>query len=296
MRTALALALLVIAAVGLVRTANSGPSTATERSDAVAASLRCPTCEGLSVEDSTSPMAGSMREIIDDKIADGESDEQIRQYFVDRYSDWVLLNPPASGGGWLIWVVPLLVGVAGIVIVLVLAGRIRLPRRAGWAVVLVGVGMVVILSLQTNSGDRHQDGLITGSDPAAADEQPSGGEVPEGSASDDGGPEAAERRLEKLRSKVSDDPDDAETRLALAAEALSLGRADLVREQAAAVLEDEPRNVDALLLRSLSVTGRDDDEGVEAVRDYLALAPEGHPGRTTVEPLAEQLGVSTERP
>src|SRR5699024_2163625 len=129
-----------------------GPTSPSARSDAIAESLRCPTCNGLSVADSTSPMAGSMREIIDDQIAAGRSDEEIRSHFVDLYSDWVLLQPPASGGGWLIWAVPALVAVVGVLLVLVVAGRLRPPRFAGWGIVVAGVVMVIVLSLQVNTG------------------------------------------------------------------------------------------------------------------------------------------------
>lgn len=289
-RVALTLVLLAFAATGLVYNSSSGPTSASARSDAVAESLRCPTCNGLSVADSTSPMAGSMREIIDDQIAAGRSDEQIQAHFVDLYSDWVLLQPPASGGGWLIWAVPALVAVVGLVLVLVLAGRLRLPRFAGWGAVVVGLGMVIVLSLQVNTGDRATDGLITGSAPAAADADRGDGSSGPTSAAPDG--EAARRRVEELRTKVQADPDNTGLRLSLAAEALTTGQSKVVQTNSQAVLEDEPRNVDALLLRSLSVTGEDDSEGVQAVRQYLDVAPQEHPGRRAVESLAEQLGVA----
>lgn len=289
-RVALTLVLLAIAAAGLAYNSSSGPTSPSARSDAIAQSLRCPTCNGLSVGDSTSPMAGSMREIIDDQIAAGRSDEQIRDHFVDLYSDWVLLQPPASGGGWLIWAVPALVAVVGLVLVLVLAGRLRLPRFAGWGAVVVGLGMVIVLTLQVNTGDRATDGLITGSAPVAADADRGGGSSgPTPAAPDD---EAARRRVDELQRKVRADPDNTGLRLALAAEAFTVGRTDLVRTNSQAVLEDEPRNVDALLLRSLTVTDEDDSEGLRAVRDYLDVAPQEHPGRQAVEVMAEQLGVA----
>lgn len=289
-RVALTLVLLAIAAAGLAYNSSSGPTSPSARSDAIAQSLRCPTCNGLSVGDSTSPMAGSMREIIDDQIAAGRSDEQIRTHFVDLYSDWVLLQPPASGGGWLIWAVPALVAVVGLVLVLVLAGRLRLPRFAGWGALVVGLGMVIVLTLQVNTGDRATDGLITGSAPVAADADRGGGSSdPTPAAPDD---EAARRRVDELQRKVRADPDNTGLRLALAAEAFTVGRTDLVRTNSQAVLEDEPRNVDALLLRSLTVTDEDDSEGLRAVRDYLDVAPQEHPGRQAVEVMAEQLGVA----
>jgi len=286
---AVTLVLLVIAAAGLVHDSGDGPTLPSARSDAIAASLRCPTCNGLSVKDSTSPMAGSMREIIDEQVAAGRSDEQIRAHFVDRYSDWVLLQPPASGGGWLIWVVPVLVAIVGLVLVLVLAGRLRLPRFAGWGAVLVGIGMVLVLALQVNTGDRASGGLVTGATPVPG---ASGGDRDTSDPPEEApGARATQQRIERLQEKVEADPDDAGLRLSLAAEALTVGRSAVVRTNSQAVLEEQPRNVDALLLRSLSVAGEDDADGRRAVQRYLETAPPEHPDREAVEGMAEQLGV-----
>lgn len=298
-RVALTLVLLTIAVAALVYNNSGGPTSPSARSDAIAASLRCPTCSGLSVKDSQAPMASSMRDIIDEQIAAGRSDEQIRGHFVDLYSDWVLLQPPVSGGGWLIWAVPILVAVVGVVFVLAIAGRLRVPRFAGWGVVLIGVGMVIVLSLQVNTGDRAAGGLITGTTPVPADPdgRSQGSTGPSSGAPSDPAPgapsdEAAQRRVEQLREKVQADPDNTGLRLSLAAKAFTVGQGDVVRTNAQAVLEKEPRNVDALLLRSLSVSRQDDSQGIQAVRDYLQLAPQEHPGREVVESMAEQLGVN----
>lgn len=87
------------------------------RTETFAARLRCPVCQGLSVAASQSPAARAMRERIRNLVASGYTDEQITQYFVDRYGTWVLLEPPAQGLTWLLWVAPaaaVLLGLGGI--------------------------------------------------------------------------------------------------------------------------------------------------------------------------------------
>ena len=88
--------------------------------------LRCPVCENLSVADSPSQLAEQMRGIIREKLEAGEPKEQIIQYFVDRYGESVLLEPPKQGFTLLIWWGPALILALALVVV-VLSIRRRLP-------------------------------------------------------------------------------------------------------------------------------------------------------------------------
>jgi len=75
--------------------------------------LRCPTCQGLSVNDSPAEGARAMKARIRELVAQGYTKEQIDDYFVDRYGTWVLLSPPTQGRHWAVWLAPvgfLLVG------------------------------------------------------------------------------------------------------------------------------------------------------------------------------------------
>lgn len=71
----------------------------------VASRLRCPVCQGMSVSDSPSKTAVEMKGRVRELVAQGYSEQQIIDYFVARYTDWVLLEPTFADH-WAVWVVP----------------------------------------------------------------------------------------------------------------------------------------------------------------------------------------------
>ena len=77
------------------------PLTDADRAQALAVGLRCPDCAGLSVADSHTASATAIRQQIDELIASGATDAEVREHFTDRYGDWVLLAP-SSPAAWLI--------------------------------------------------------------------------------------------------------------------------------------------------------------------------------------------------
>jgi cytochrome c-type biogenesis protein CcmH len=80
----------------------------------VAAQLRCVVCQNLSVADSPSDMAEQMRAIVRERLAAGERPEQVVQYFVDRYGEWILLSPRRHGFNLALWLAPAVAVVLGI--------------------------------------------------------------------------------------------------------------------------------------------------------------------------------------
>ena len=69
-------------------------------------SVMCPVCPGESIDQSQHPRAKAMRGVVDEKLAEGSSNDEIRDFFVERYGSSVLLEPPREGLNWLVWVVP----------------------------------------------------------------------------------------------------------------------------------------------------------------------------------------------
>ena len=107
----LALALVLVAALLLGR-GDDGPRTPAERAVDLSSELRCPTCQGQSVRDSNAPAAEAIRTEIRRRVDAGESDEEILAYIDGQFADSLLLTPPRSGLGALVWALP----VAGVVI------------------------------------------------------------------------------------------------------------------------------------------------------------------------------------
>ncbi len=129
------LALLVLVALAAGSPLGAAP-VSEETVHQVAAQLRCVVCQSLSVADSPSETAHQMKAIIRERLAAGESPEQVKAYFVDKYGLWILLAPPRQGFNLLVWVVPFVGLAAGLVLVLVLARR--WSRRAASAPAVVG--------------------------------------------------------------------------------------------------------------------------------------------------------------
>ncbi len=114
----LLLALALVWGVTLVRA--SQPKSLDERTQEVASQIQCPICNGESVADSPSGLASEMRNVIRQKLAQGESEQQVIQYFEARYGDTILEQPPIQGFTLMIWLPPVLMLGLGAYVVFVL--------------------------------------------------------------------------------------------------------------------------------------------------------------------------------
>ena len=92
-----------------------------QRALALDKQLICPVCPGETLNQSRATLAQQMRAILRDRLAAGQSEEDITAYFVSVYGESVLASPPRSGSSLLVWVVPpiaLLLGFSGVIIVI----------------------------------------------------------------------------------------------------------------------------------------------------------------------------------
>ena len=97
--------------------------------------LRCPMCQNETLADSNAPIARDLRNQIFKLMQQGRSDDEIKQYLVARYSDYILYNPPLKPGTVLLWFGPLLILLGGGGVVLV---ALRKRKRDGVETTTVG--------------------------------------------------------------------------------------------------------------------------------------------------------------
>jgi cytochrome c-type biogenesis protein CcmH len=71
--------------------------------------LRCPVCQGMPIGESPTPMAQSMMHVVREKIAANQSEEDIKRYFMDRYGQWIILDPAMNNVTLFLWLLPPLV-------------------------------------------------------------------------------------------------------------------------------------------------------------------------------------------
>lgn len=88
--------------------------------------LRCLVCQGQSIADSDAEMAGDMRAMVRQRIAAGETPEQIRAWLIERYGNWVSYDPPLEPITWPLWAAPILLILAGLFLA---RGRFRRKKR-----------------------------------------------------------------------------------------------------------------------------------------------------------------------
>jgi cytochrome c-type biogenesis protein CcmH len=96
------------------------------RARAITTELRCLVCQNQSIDDSDASLAKDLRVLVREKLKEGMSDAQVREFVHSRYGDFVLLRPPMKPGTLLLWAAPLIALLAGAAAVWMAA-----RRRAG---------------------------------------------------------------------------------------------------------------------------------------------------------------------
>lgn len=106
----------------------AGDSVLEARTTAIARTLRCPVCQGESIQDSPSELAQEMRALVRDQLRAGKTPEEVKAYFVARYGEWILLEPTMKGLNVLLYVFPVLLVLGGLALVAVLVRKWSTPE------------------------------------------------------------------------------------------------------------------------------------------------------------------------
>jgi cytochrome c-type biogenesis protein CcmH len=83
----------------------------------VAAQLRCPVCQGLSLADSPSELALGMKDVVREQLASGRTPDEVKAYFVAKYGEWILLEPPRRGVNLLAYLLPAIALAGGFAVI-----------------------------------------------------------------------------------------------------------------------------------------------------------------------------------
>ena len=104
-------------------TRQAADSVLDARTSAVASGLRCPVCQGLSIQESPSELSQQMRDIVKDQLRAGKSPDEVNAYFVSRYGEWILLEPKARGFNVVVYALPVLLVLGGMAVITVVVRR-----------------------------------------------------------------------------------------------------------------------------------------------------------------------------
>ncbi|MCU0816844.1 MAG: cytochrome c-type biogenesis protein CcmH [Cypionkella sp.] len=73
------------------------------RARAISRELRCPVCQGEAIDDSNAPVSRDLRLLVRERLLEGDSDEEVLDFIVARYGEFVLFNPRPEGANLLLW-------------------------------------------------------------------------------------------------------------------------------------------------------------------------------------------------
>lgn len=91
--------------------------------------LRCLVCQGQTVQDSNSEFALIIKSVVKDKIKEGNSEKEIYQFLSEKFGDWILLNPPLKKNSYLLWFLPYLLFILGIILLFFLLKKPKIRSK-----------------------------------------------------------------------------------------------------------------------------------------------------------------------
>jgi cytochrome c-type biogenesis protein CcmH len=108
------LGLVGVVVVGMIM----GDTRDKDRVASLGAAIKCPVCQGEAIVDSPSETAKAMLEVLEEKVAEGLTDDQVFAYFTDRYGDGIRLDPRFTPQTLLLWLAPLIAVAGGVWMIL----------------------------------------------------------------------------------------------------------------------------------------------------------------------------------
>lgn len=106
----------VLASIVIIGIA-AGPEQGGDRVDSLTAIIKCPQCRGESIKDSSALTARTMRTMVEERVADGQTDDEILDFFRGLYGDQAILDPGLSTTTVALWAIPALALAGGVVAV-----------------------------------------------------------------------------------------------------------------------------------------------------------------------------------
>lgn len=129
----LILAMVLTLSVLATHAADAPPASADpeleKRVMALSEELRCLVCQNQTLADSHADLAIDLKNQVREKLASGMSNQDVINYMVERYGDFVLYRPPVKGTTWLLWFGPFLLLVGGIAVLFVKLSRRRVAEQ-----------------------------------------------------------------------------------------------------------------------------------------------------------------------
>ncbi len=96
------------------------------RARALSEGLRCPVCRNESIDESNAEISRDLRLLLRERLVAGDTDPQAVQFLVDRYGEYILLNPRADGANIVLWLAaPIMLLLAGAVAIATVRSRSR---------------------------------------------------------------------------------------------------------------------------------------------------------------------------
>jgi cytochrome c-type biogenesis protein CcmH len=121
-------ALLFVVVVTLLAFGSQGTTgdlTAQDRVTDLSRSIKCPTCSGESAAESNAPSSQEVRRDIAQRIEQGQTDDEIRAFYVSRYGEGILLTPASTGVASLVWIIPVVAFVIAVTALVLIFRRGR---------------------------------------------------------------------------------------------------------------------------------------------------------------------------